>query len=86
MSVDDAKGLWTFSPGGNDIWGGSDNGYFVYKNVEGNHNVTMRLLTRQGSKHHNIGGVDYDAAKTGPMTKPLNPNAVIPPIVESRTR
>jgi len=26
------------------------------------------------------------AAKIGPMTKPLNPNAVIPPIVERRTR
>ena len=29
VSVDEAKGLWTFTPGGNDIWGGGDNGSFV---------------------------------------------------------
>lgn len=67
--VDEAKGLWTITFGGSDIWGGADSGYFIYRNLEGNGNVTMRLLDRQGAKHHNIGGVDYDAAKTGPMMR-----------------
>jgi hypothetical protein len=69
VSVDEAKGLWTVTVGGSDIWGGADSGYFIYRNIEGNHNDTMRLLNRQGAKHHNIGGVDYDAAKTGPMLR-----------------
>jgi hypothetical protein len=69
VSVDEAKGLWTITFGGSDIWGGADSGYFLYRNLEGNGNVTMRFLNRQGAKHHDIGGVAYDAAKTGPMMR-----------------
>lgn len=67
--VDEAKGLWTITFGGSDIWGGADTGYFIYRELEGNGHVTMRLVNRQGAKHHDIGGVPYDAAKTGPMMR-----------------
>src|SRR5262249_14417707 len=61
----DAKGIWTITAGGNDIWGGSDQFHFAYTTLQGNGNVTMRFVSRSGV-------ADTAPAKSGPMMRASN--------------
>jgi hypothetical protein len=61
VTVDD-KGVWTVESGGNDIWGASDQGFFVFKTHTGDGSVTMRFLEK---RNHDI----TTPAKSGPMMR-----------------
>jgi hypothetical protein len=61
VTVDD-KGVWSVTAGGNDIWGGADQGFFVFKTQTGDGNITMRFVEK---KDHDI----TTPAKSGPMMR-----------------
>src|SRR6266571_2652401 len=61
-TTDQTKGTITVVAGGNDIWGASDQGFFVFKEYTGDGSVTMRFLQKL---NHAI----TTPAKSGPMMR-----------------
>jgi hypothetical protein len=61
----DAKGVWTITAGGSDVWGTADQFHFTYTTLPGNGNVTMRFVGRSGV-------ADTAPAKSGPMMRASN--------------
>jgi hypothetical protein len=61
-TTDKTKGTITVVAGGNDIWGTSDQGFFVFKESTGDGSVTMRFLEKL---NHAI----TTPAKSGPMMR-----------------
>jgi hypothetical protein len=64
-TFDAAKGLYTISTGGQDIWGSGDSFHFAYRTLSGDGNITMRFVGRSGV-------AETAPSKSGPMMRGSN--------------